>query len=33
MEPGLSEEAILRWIRKELKAYRLGKTYRITKAE
>jgi excisionase family DNA binding protein len=33
-EPGLSEETILRWIRnKELKAYRLGKTYRITKEE
>jgi len=30
----LSEETILRWIRnKELKAYRLGKTYRVTKEE
>ena len=33
-ELGLSEETILRWIRnKELKAYRLGKTYRITKED
>jgi excisionase family DNA binding protein len=30
----LSEETILRWIRnKELKAYRLGKTYRVTKED
>jgi excisionase family DNA binding protein len=33
-ELGLSEETLLRWIRnKELKAYRLGKTYRVTKAD
>jgi excisionase family DNA binding protein len=33
-ELGLSDETILRWIRsKELKAYRLGKTYRITKED
>lgn len=33
-ELGLSEETVLRWIRKkELKAYRLGKTYRITKED
>ena len=33
-ELSLSEETILRWIRnKELKAYRLGKTYRITKED
>lgn len=33
-ELDLSEETILRWIRnKELKAYRLGKTYRITKED
>ena len=33
-ELGLSEETILRWIRnKELKAYRLRKTYRITKED
>jgi excisionase family DNA binding protein len=29
-ELGLSEETVLRWIRrKELKAYKLGKTYRV----
>jgi excisionase family DNA binding protein len=33
-ELGLSEETVLRWIRKkELKAYRLGKTYRITRED
>jgi excisionase family DNA binding protein len=33
-ELDLSEETVLRWIRKkELKAYRLGKTYRITRED
>jgi excisionase family DNA binding protein len=33
-ELGLSEETVLRWIRKkELRAYRLGKTYRITRED
>ena len=30
----LSEDTLLRWMRnKELKAYRLGKTYRVTKED
>jgi excisionase family DNA binding protein len=33
-ELSLSEETILRWIRKkDLKAYKLGKTYRILKKD
>ena len=33
-ELGLSAETILRWIRnKDLKAYRLGKTYRVTRED
>lgn len=33
-ELGLSEETVLRWIRRrDLKAYRLGKTYRVTKKD
>ncbi len=33
-ELGLSEETVLRWIRrKELKAYKLGKTYRVTRKD
>ncbi|HZO73443.1 MAG TPA: helix-turn-helix domain-containing protein [Ktedonobacteraceae bacterium] len=33
-ELGLSEETILRWIRrKELKAYKLGKTYRVQRKD
>ena len=33
-ELGLSEETVLRWIRRrELKAYKLGKTYRVTKED
>jgi excisionase family DNA binding protein len=33
-ELGLSEEAVLRWIRKkELKAYKLGKNYRVRRED
>ncbi len=33
-ELGLSEETVLRWIRrKELKAYKLGKTYRVKRQD
>ncbi len=33
-ELGLSEETVLRWIRrKELKAYKLGKTYRVNRKD
>lgn len=33
-ELGLSEETVLRWIRrKELKAYKLGKTYRVQRKD
>ena len=33
-ELGLSEETVLRWIRKkELKAYKLGKNYRIKRED
>jgi len=33
-ELGLSEETVLRWIRrKELKAYKLGKTYRVKRPD
>lgn len=33
-ELSLSEETVLRWIRrKELKAYRLGKTYRVIRQD
>ena len=33
-ELGLSEETVLRWIRKkDLKAYKLGKNYRVTRED
>lgn len=33
-ELGLSEETVLRWIRKkELKAYKLGKNYRVSRED